>query len=121
MSTHADRAFAFKQAKKDKRTKSKQTLVDVYDANEVDAEETKLNAGYTKELEDAGYIVFGGYAAQYWQRATDIDALITKKIARSLKEAIAFFNSMNYDITDEYVTLPGCSDTLSHYSVMNLI
>ena len=121
MSSHADRAFAFKQAKKEKRSKSKQIQVEVVDTSEIDAEETKFNAQYTKELEDTGYLVFQGYAAQYWQRATDEDALLSEKVAKNLKEAIAFFKSKNYDITDECTSLPGCSDNLSQYCVMNLI
>lgn len=121
MSTHADRAFAFKQAKKDKRSKSKQILVDNVDTDEADSKETTFNAQYTKELENAGYLVFQGYAAQYWQRATDEDALVPEKVTKNLKEAIAFFKSKDYDITDEYVDLPGCSDNLSSHCVLNLI
>jgi len=121
MSSHADKAYAFKQAKKDKRSKSRQMQIDAVDAAEVDAEESKFNAQYTKELEEAGYLVFQGYSAQYWQRATDPDALNTEKVARNLKEAIAFFKSLNYDITDDYTVLPGISDELSQYCVMNLI
>ena len=120
MSSYADKAYAFKQAKKDKRTKSRQIQIDI-DINAVDAEETKFITQYTKELEDAGYLVFQGYAAQYWQRATDECALNSEKVTKNLKEAIAFFKSKECDITDENTVLPKCSDELNHYCVMYLI
>jgi hypothetical protein len=129
MSSHADRASAFKKAQKAKRsqkkiltaTKHAQKNAEFADSDSSEASNITFDADCTAELEKAGYLVFQGYAAQYWQRAIDEDALVPEHVTKNLKEAIAFFKSKDYDITDDCVDLPGCSDDLSRYCVLNLI
>jgi hypothetical protein len=129
MNPRAQKSLNYKQEKKARRRRARSDQNFQLIKNKLEETPTdvilenlsKINLKCTAELEKAGYLVFEGYAAQYWQRALDEDALVETHITEKLKEAVAYFKGIGYDITDESVKLPGSSDSLDPYCVLNRI